>query len=123
MKKLLFTLFALCSLNALHAQIKATLTLKEANCKEAECDCYKCVLIFNDNQGKVLEFNQLKTEKLPEILIEQDGKIAINSIMIGKRFAVEYKEGVCVCLVNKNNGSYMEEIPSRVIFSIVPIQN
>jgi hypothetical protein len=122
MKKLLFTFFALCSLNALHAQIKATLTLKEASCKEAECECHKCLLIFSDDQGNVLEFNQLKTEKLPEILIEQDGKTVINSTMIGKRFAVEYKVGVCVCVVNKNNESFMEETASKVIVSIVPEQ-
>ncbi len=122
MKKLLFTLFALCSLNALHAQIKATLTLKDASCKEAACDCYKCVLIFSDDQGKVLEFNQIKAEKMPELFTEINGQSIINPSIVGKRFFVEYKEGVCVCLKNEKNGSFMEETPSRVIFTMLPEQ-
>ncbi len=122
MKKLLFTFFALCSLNALHAQIKATLTLKEASCKEAECECYKCLLKFSDNQGKELIFNEIKAEKMPELLIENNGQSLLNPAMIGKRFVIEYKEGVCVCLKNEKNGSFMEETASKVIVSIVPEQ-
>jgi len=120
MKKLMLTLITLCAFSGLRAQLKATFTLKDASYKEVACDCYKCVLKFTDNQGKELEFNQVKAEKMPEIFIEQDGNTIINSSMIGKKFKVEYKEGVCVCLVNKNNSSFMEEIPSRVIFSLEP---
>jgi hypothetical protein len=117
MKIVLFFLFfvPLCTLNA---QIKATLTFKDSNCKQADCECYECFYKFTDEQGKELIFNQIKVDKIPDFFIEREGQKTINADLVDKRFIVEYKEGVCVCLKNEKSGSFMEESSSKCIVSI-----
>ena len=118
MKTLVFTIFTFLFCTVTNAQINANLILKEASCKDATCECHECFYKFVDDKGKEFIFNKIHKDNTPGVLQEIDAKSILDPTLIGKKFSVQYKEGVCICLKNEKNGSYMEESPAKNITAI-----